>query len=147
MRQVIYSSLARDPNLSTPELHAMLDAFRSRNLQLGITGILLHSHGRFLQLVEGGPEEIDRLITRIHADPRHYDLCDRRLTFPRRLFADWSMAFVDLDAAAHSIAGFAGRSPKIDLHVMDEDTVADLLIHFSNELASDKSTGSERSSS
>jgi hypothetical protein len=138
MRQVVYSSVARGPHLSTRELHEMLGAFRSNNLQFGITGLLLHSHGRFLQLVEGGAAEVDRLIARISADPRHFDLRGRSLTFPGRLFAHWSMAFVDIDAAPHSSAGFAGRSPNIDLHVMDEDTIADLLLHFSNEAASDR---------
>jgi hypothetical protein len=142
--QVVYSSLAKDVSLPDGELQSMLTTFRTKNLRLGISGILLHSYGRFLQMMEGDKDTIDGLYARIEKDPRHYDLFRHNLTFPRRLFTDWSMAFVNFDAKTNLIPGFAGRTPGIDLHSIDATMIAELLDHFSDELSAKQKANAQR---
>jgi hypothetical protein len=81
-----------------PDLLALLRAARTKNAALGVTGVLLHRQGRFVQLLEGGSEEVQALYATIRADPRHRDVTlvwdDQGDT---RWFADWWMAFRDLE--------------------------------------------------
>ena len=87
---------------STPwtrhDLLELLRAARAKNQALGITGVLLHRQGRFVQLLEGGREEVHALYATIRADDRHRDVT---LVWDAegdaRWFADWWMAFRDLE--------------------------------------------------
>ncbi|MBA4000461.1 BLUF domain-containing protein [Brevundimonas sp.] len=57
-----------------------------------LTGVLLSHDGWFLQALEGARIDIDRLLTRLHKDPRHTDI--RMLGFEtirERTFPEWSM--------------------------------------------------------
>lgn len=62
------------------------------NRRDGITGALGYAKGRVLQALEGAPADLDRLLKRLEADPRHGDLkvADRR-AITSRMFADWTM--------------------------------------------------------
>ena len=83
---------------SRPELLELLRAARLKNRSLGVTGVLLHRQGRFVQLLEGGGEEVQALYATIRADRRHRDVTliwdDQG---DARWFADWWMAFRDLE--------------------------------------------------
>ena len=57
-----------------------------------LTGVLLAHDGWFLQALEGARTDIDRLMTRLHKDPRHTGI--RMLgfeTIAERAFPQWSM--------------------------------------------------------
>jgi hypothetical protein len=57
-----------------------------------ITGALVYSDGAFFQVVEGAPDDLDRLLRRLADDPRHSDIkVVVRSAVSGRLFADWSM--------------------------------------------------------
>lgn len=76
----------------------------SRNNQrLGLTGLLMTSGGLFYQVLEGPVAEVDAVYAAIAADERHTDvlLLATEEDIPSRLYPDWSMHTVDLDAAAH----------------------------------------------
>jgi hypothetical protein len=93
MRQLLYvSSCSRD--LAPGVLDQILAASRTNNALLGITGLLLHIEGGFLQILEGEGRALRELYTRIAADRRHWDahlLLDSEV--PARAFAGWSMGF------------------------------------------------------
>jgi hypothetical protein len=70
MRQLLYvSNAARD--IAPRALDAILSASRANNVLLGITGLLLHIDGGFLQILEGDERAVRELYARIAADRRH----------------------------------------------------------------------------
>ena len=78
--------------LSSDELEALLSAWRQRNAEHGITGLLLYDAGSVFQVIEGFPEDVVRLYEAIARDPRHR--CFARLLHEpatERAFGDWSM--------------------------------------------------------
>ncbi|OWP65093.1 hypothetical protein CDA63_01690 [Hymenobacter amundsenii] len=86
----------------TPEaLDMLLRRARSRNAQHRISGLLLYSEGRFLQVIEGPGPALDRLYSLIEADPRHCEV--RTLAYEpltTRAFPDWRMGYLPVEAAA-----------------------------------------------
>ena len=93
---LIYCSAAPRP-LSSNELRDLLVGARRYNERHGITGMLLYADGSFFQVLEGTPEDVERLFKRISADPRH----DRLTLIIRepvavRAFGEWSMGHADI---------------------------------------------------
>lgn len=96
---IIYSSAAH-VHFSQGQLLDLLASARSKNTGLGITGMLLHIEGSFLQVIEGPDCDIDSLFETISADPRHGNIITIiRESIPRRSFTDWSMGFADVTRA------------------------------------------------
>ena len=94
--RLLYASRAV-PALDQDELVAILKKSRADNQALGITGVLCYSEGIFLQLLEGGRSAVNKLYTRIAADPRHRDI--ELLSYEEigeRRFAGWSMGQVSM---------------------------------------------------
>ncbi|MGI4741607.1 MAG: BLUF domain-containing protein [Janthinobacterium lividum] len=67
---VLYSSRATSA-LTEDDLQALLGGSRTHNAQQQITGLLLYSDGRFVQLLEGPEAVIKALYARIQQDPHH----------------------------------------------------------------------------
>ena len=74
-----------------------------KNKDLEITGVLITSGGLFYQVLEGPPEVVDEIFGYIRTDKRHTDLVVLGIEegVTQRLFPDWSMKTVNLDAKAH----------------------------------------------
>jgi hypothetical protein len=93
MRQLLYvSNASRD--IAPRALDGILSASRANNTLLGITGLLLHIDGGFLQILEGDERAVRELYARVAADRRHWEpriLLDREIPAPA--FAGWSMGF------------------------------------------------------
>jgi hypothetical protein len=108
MRQLLYvSSCSR--SLAPDALDQILAASRSNNGLAGITGLLLHIDGGFLQILEGEERSARELYARIAADRRHWDarlLLDREV--PARAFTGWSMGFARHRASDAETAGMFG---------------------------------------
>lgn len=99
LRQLIYCSDACEP-METPALQSILDGARSRNAELGITGMLLYSNGRFLQVLEGDADLVDVLYAKIANDPRHGHVRTvMSRSIKERDFPNWSMAYRALSAS------------------------------------------------
>lgn len=104
--QVLYRSRATHAPTET-DLQALLEWSRTYNAQQQLTGLLLYSDGRFVQLVEGSEAAVRALYARIQQDPRHTQV----VTLsdgpgPQRWFADWHMAFGQVDAPElHQVLG------------------------------------------
>jgi len=91
--QVLYQSSAVSA-MTEPELRAMLLQARRYNEEHHLTGILLYSDGRFVQLLEGEEQAVRQLYAKIQRDPRHAQVVTvSEGPGPGRRFADWSMGF------------------------------------------------------
>lgn len=94
LHRLIYCSTATATSAQT--LRAALDDIRQvssrKNAAHGVSGALLVSDGRFLQVLEGAKEVVLQVYGAISTDPRHRDL---RLIESRavtdREFKDWSL--------------------------------------------------------
>ena len=101
--QLVYESMETE-SMTETDLRALLQTARAKNDALGVTGLLLYAHGRFLQVLEGPEETVRRLYGIIREDPRH-TCVETLLTTPAptRTFPDWKMglerpgAFVNLE--------------------------------------------------
>ncbi|SDV01146.1 Sensors of blue-light using FAD [Microlunatus sagamiharensis] len=92
---------------STPELSALLAQSRAKNTGLGITGVLLHREGSFMQVLEGEEDVVRPLYNVIAHDPRHADVVNVWSSLsPHRRFGDWSMGFRDLDSHPVDLPGY-----------------------------------------
>jgi acylphosphatase len=68
--QLLYLSTAK-PELTEDALLDLLSKSQARNAARGITGLLLHSDGNIIQVIEGEREAVESLYAKIESDPRH----------------------------------------------------------------------------
>ena len=97
LRQVVYTSIATT-KMSSREILDLLHDARGFNAVDGITGLLIHSDGHFMQVIEGSDENVEDLLQRLKRDTRHKDIhivTDRKIT--ERMFPNWSMGCADFD--------------------------------------------------
>ncbi|MGM4926975.1 BLUF domain-containing protein [Tardiphaga sp. 804_B3_N1_9] len=94
MFRILYLSTANQ-QFSSQELTDLLQKARARNEAVQVTGMLIHSDGDFLQVLEGEPENVIGVYDRISVDPRHRDISvlQRGLGYGDRLFPNWTMGF------------------------------------------------------
>jgi Sensors of blue-light using FAD len=118
LQQIIYTSHSLVP-MDKETLVALLDQSRRDNTAAGITGLLLHADGSFVQTIEGEFAAVHALLAKIEHDPRHGGLVlisDEPIE--RRSFGDWSMAFREISRSdAERLAGFQhlpGANPEQD---------------------------------
>lgn len=136
--QLIYTSRA-GPSLTPQALAEILSASRVRNVRAQITGILVHSGGQFMQVLEGRREAVERLQERLAADPRHEDM---RVVFEhevsQRDFAEWDMALQEL--TPHELASGSALSqffqPGFDISALRYGSPASFLLQAFRELHS-----------
>jgi hypothetical protein len=94
--RLLYASRATAP-LTTPILEAILERSRKKNPPLGVTGILCFSDSLFMQVLEGGRNEVCELYNTIVRDERHGNV--RILLYEEireRLFGGWTMGQVNI---------------------------------------------------
>jgi hypothetical protein len=104
---IYLSRSSRD--LSEADLLELLRSSRENNLKTGMTGLLLHKDGNFLQLLEGEKEAVTALFAKISDDDRHFNVT-KLLEGPceARQFPGWSMGFQNLRSiAAGDVPGFS----------------------------------------
>jgi hypothetical protein len=97
MRSIVFFSTAVAP-MSQDEIVALGEECAENDSHVGITGMLLHKNGDFLQVIEGPRAVIRDMFARISADPRHTNICkisDRIITC--REFAGKTVGFMNLD--------------------------------------------------
>lgn len=68
---LIYTSKC-SPDLTELELIRILYESCSGNARVGITGVLVHKKGQFIQLLEGGKLSVMELYDKIRIDTRHF---------------------------------------------------------------------------
>jgi hypothetical protein len=95
MRSVVYISTA-SYEMRPPELEALLVEARQLNNRYGITGVLLHGDGRFMQCFEGPEQAVEETYARIRASRRHRDLIELSNERVRsRSFSAWDMGLAE----------------------------------------------------
>jgi len=70
LSQLVYVS-NRKPNCTSEEIEKILASCKKNNPPLNITGVLLYSDTKFIQLVEGDAKVIMDLYDKIKKDARH----------------------------------------------------------------------------
>jgi len=95
--RIIYVSTA-SKFFDRTELLNFLQQTRERNTRVGITGLALYKDGQFMQVLEGGEAAVREAFARISQRLEHYGIMIIVQEYiEQRQFADWSMAFPDLD--------------------------------------------------
>jgi len=94
---ITYISSATTPFARKDYLN-LLQQCRANNTRFGVTGMLLHKDGNFMQVLEGEPVAVNRIFRSIGVDPRHSGVVKiNEHTIESRLFHEWPMAFYNLD--------------------------------------------------
>ena len=110
--RLLYASRPTTP--LTPSLQdSILEQSRARNPKLGITGILCFSEDTFIQVLEGGRDEVCELYNTIVRDGRHQHV--RILGFEEireRRFGNWTMGQVNLAKVNPSLLLKYGERPE-----------------------------------
>ncbi len=93
MYTLTYESKAT-PLFKETGINDILVAARTFNASQGITGCLIFYSGRFLQILEGPQEKVEKLFAKIENDKRHTEVSlfsEDNIT--ERNFPDWGMAY------------------------------------------------------
>lgn len=97
INQLIYISQATR-KMSSNDLMEILDLAKKNNATIDVTGSLFYNGGWFLQVLEGAPDTLKALYTKIEKDPRHKN---SRIIFNEpasfRTFSRWTMNMINLD--------------------------------------------------
>jgi hypothetical protein len=84
--------------LAAVELERILASSRQHNPEHGVTGVLLHCDGTFMQVLEGPQDGVQAIFLRIRTDPRHTQV---RVLFDEaadgREFGGWAMLCEPVD--------------------------------------------------
>jgi hypothetical protein len=92
----LYASRAAVP-LTADVMDSILEKSRQNNPRRGITGMLCMSDDVFIQVLEGGRDEVCDLYNTIVRDKRHTNV--RLLVYqeiPERRFGHWTMGHVNI---------------------------------------------------
>jgi hypothetical protein len=94
--RLLYASRSAAP-LTTSLVDSLLEKSRANNPRQGITGILCFSEDLFIQVLEGGRDEVCELFNAIVRDDRHRNV--RILIYEEireRRFGSWTMGQVNI---------------------------------------------------
>lgn len=96
LRRLVYRSDSLIDHGDTPGLDAIFRASLRNNRRDRITGALALPDGKFVQVIEGRPADVNVLMVRLRADRRHENLVVLgEWPITARLFAGWAMARPD----------------------------------------------------
>lgn len=95
---LVYSSTSTSSAVGdafAQEIGSILAVARQKNTARGVTGALLATEGRFVQVLEGERDDVKAVFERISGDSRHGEIEILSSQFSDRpRFKEWSMAFV-----------------------------------------------------
>ena len=101
--RMLYASCAAAP-LTEAVILEILEQSRRNNPPRGITGILCADREQFIQVLEGGRDEVCDLYNTITRDARHTRV--RILVYEeisKRSFGSWTMGQVDIERVSQSL--------------------------------------------
>ena len=126
---LVYTSIAPF-DYDKHDLLALLHQARRKNEQLNITGMLLYTNKRFIQVLEGEKETVLSLHKKIHNDPRHFNVTTiMENKIDKRMFPDWTMGYKNIDPIEYQ------NIPGLTLF-LDNDDVAkpyELLLSYKDD--------------
>ena len=101
VKRIKYVSRFDKPHTEA-DINAIGEQSSTNNEKLGLTGMLMASGGLFYQVLEGPSDAVDEVYGRIAKDGRHTDLLMLSSEDNvERLYPDWSMEVINLDAASN----------------------------------------------
>jgi Sensors of blue-light using FAD len=112
--RLLYASRA-NATATAADMASILQQSRDKNPAEGITGILCHSGGVYMQVLEGGRNAVNNLYNLISKDPRHRDVAILHYEeVSERGFASWTMGQVDLAKVNPSLLLKYSERPLLD---------------------------------
>ncbi len=96
--RLIYRSIVNSNFLKLSQMAGLANQAARNNRKLGLCGLLVHSNGRFIQLIEGPSKFVNETFCKIVQDPRHHQV--ELISFEsivRPVFIDWSMKLLDVE--------------------------------------------------
>ncbi|MFK7951914.1 MAG: BLUF domain-containing protein [Ekhidna sp.] len=119
--RLVYTS-ARLKNCTDEDIEQILEVSRRNNGKINVTGILIHTDDRFLQVLEGDKEVIMKLYHKIEKDDRHGG-SNMRFCEPvkERHFSDWEMAGKKIDKSVEFKTDINDKKRKHYDSMMDGD--------------------------
>lgn len=95
--RLLYTS-AGTRGFTADELEELARTSAERNKGRGISGVLVYSGGRFMQVLEGEADVVKALFARIERDDRHGEVfVIYEEPIEERLFGEWSMRLCNLE--------------------------------------------------
>jgi hypothetical protein len=137
MLSLVYVSTASRP-FDDDDLAVLLLGSRANNARSGLSGLLLHRDGKFLQVLEGPEDTVRSKFAAIEKDPRHRDvhvLAEEQVGAPR--FGRWSMSYQpSTDELADELPGFDNFLTRTDVPTDGDrtSTVVVLLEWFRDQM-------------
>ena len=124
MRRIIYCSIAA-PDLDRAGLFNLLYHARRANERRGMSGILLRSEQRFLQVLEGPTWKLCAAFAAIRRDVRHsqVEVLDERL-IPSATFGRWRIRYFDDSEIAKALNTIRAEAHGAVPKVVDEAILA-----------------------
>ena len=125
--RLLYASRAATP-LNASVQDSILAQSRAHNPKLGITGVLCFSQDVFIQVLEGGRDEVCELYNTIVRDDRHQQV--RILSFEEireRRFGNWTMGQVNLAKVNPSVLLKYSETTMLDPYAMSGKAAMALL--------------------
>lgn len=96
---LIYASTPTHP-LTNQELEELLHTARTKNLKLGITGMLVYAEDTFFQVLEGEKHAVEHLYATISVDSRHFNVVKlAAFEVQQRRYDDWTMKYRKIETA------------------------------------------------
>ncbi len=117
--RLIYRSISCDELLQTDALSRLENNAANYNRRYGVSGILILSDDRFLQVLEGPSKFVNRIYAKIVKDAKHHDvelISYEAVAKPE--FHDWEMKLFKLDTLDDSV-----RELLADKYPMDGDNI------------------------
>ena len=97
IRTLLYVSTSRLSDADEDRdaaIQALVDAARTRNAALGVTGALIATQHGFSQILEGPAEAVESLMASITRDQRHKNIrVLMNSNGSKRRFPDWTIAY------------------------------------------------------
>ncbi len=112
--RLLYASRAAAP-LTQSVIDSILEQSRRNNPSLGVTGVLCFSDDVFIQILEGGRDEVCELYNAIARDPRHAKV--RLLVYEEiseRRFGGWTMGQVNIKKISPALMLKYGEKPELN---------------------------------
>ncbi len=125
--RLLYVSRAAAPH-TDEATQSILDSARKHNAGQGITGILCYGGGIYLQALEGGRKQVNRLYSHILKDSRHTEVVLLHYQeIPERRFGGWTMGQVNLSKLNTSVVLKYSEQPELDPYSVSGDVSLALL--------------------
>lgn len=120
LQALVYRS-ASAGSLTNPDLDRLLVDASVHNRMHNVTGALLYDGHRFLQYIEGPPDSLGRVLTRIEKSGKHANVQVLfRGAIAQRHFWNWSMACRHADASMVQRLEGARWTERAHPHLLDE---------------------------